>query len=327
MKAIRITGEGGPEVLKLGDAPEPEVGPGDVLVNVRASALNRADLLQALGRYPAPHGAPADIPGLEYAGEVERVGSKVQFLKPGDRVMGLVGGGAFAERVAVHEREALRVPPSIELAHAAAIPEAFFTAFDAMVLQGQLRSGESALIHAVASGVGTAAVQVARAIGAVAVGTSRSRDKLDRCKKELGLVHAIHAASPPEFSDAVKAVNGRGCDVVLDLVGGDYFAETLHACAPRARWMLVGLLAGWEAALPMPLFLNKRLTLIGTMLRSRTLDEKIAVAQAFERQMLPLFADGRLKPVVDAIVPMNELQRGAERMSSNESFGKVVLTW
>lgn len=329
MKAVRITGQGGPEVLKIDEVADPSPAHSDVLVEVKATAVNRADLLQCLGMYPAPPGAPPDTPGLEYSGVVSAVGRNVRRWRPGDRVMGLVGGGAFAERLIAHERECVAVPPDLDFAPAAAIPEAFFTAFDAMVLQGALRSGEGLLIHAVASGVGTAAVQIGVALGAKTLGTSRSERKLARCIQELGLTHAILArGEPPRFEREVRAATaGRGADLVLDLVGGEYFAETLQSLAARGRVLLVGLLAGAEATVDLRMILSKRLTVVGTVLRSRPIEEKIVLAQAFERQMLPLFQAGRLRPVIDVVLPMNRVQEGFGRLLSNETFGKVVLQW
>lgn len=330
MKAVRITARGGPEVLRIEEVREPTPGPGELLVQVRASALNRADLLQSLGFYPAPPDVPQDIPGLEYAGEVQATGSRVRRFKPGDRVMGITGGAAFAERLVIHEREAVPLPPGLDFAQAAAVPEAFFTAFDALVLQAGLRSGEHVLIHAVASGVGTAASQLAAALGANVIGTSRSREKLARCATTLGVHHPVEISPPqPRFAEQVKAATGgRGADLVLDLVGGgDYLGETVSACAERARILVVGLLGGRSAEVDLGTLLRKRIHLIGTVLRSRPLEEKIAVAQAFERQVLPLFAAGRLAPVVDSVLPMEDIQQGARRMLDNALLGKVVLRW
>jgi putative PIG3 family NAD(P)H quinone oxidoreductase len=328
MRALRIVDQGGPEVLSLQDVPEPSPGPAEISVRVKAAALNRADLLQCMGLYPAPPDAPPDIPGLEYAGEVKAVGPRVRRFKPGDRVMGIVGGGAFAEVVVVHEREALPIPSGLSWSQAAAIPEAFMTAWDAVLVQGGLRGGESLLIHAVASGVGTAGCQLATVLGATVVGTSRSADKLERCRRELRLQHGIACPERPVFADAVrKATGGHGADVVLDLAGGEYLPETLDACAYRARLVLVGLLAGPQAELPLGKLMQKRIRLHGTVLRSRPLEEKIAAATGFEREVLPLFDRGSLYPVLDAVLPFPDARAAFERMQSNASFGKIVLQW
>ena len=327
MRALRIHGRGGPEVLRLEEVADPVPGPGEVAVRVRAAGLNRADLLQCLGLYPAPQDAPPDIPGLEYAGEIAAVGPRARRFQAGDRVMGLVGGGAFAERLVAHEREVMPVPGELPFTAAAAIPEAFVTAWDAMVLQGGLSGAQEVLIHAVASGVGTAGCQLGAALGARVIGTSRSAEKLERCRRELGLSVGIAVPSGPIFAEAVKAATGRGADVVLDLAGGEYLPETIEAAAPRARILLVGLLAGPTAEVPLGRVLQKRLQIRGTALRSRPLEEKIAVAQRFEHEVLPLFQRGALKAVVDAVYPFTSAGAAFERMSSNRSFGKLVLEW
>ena len=329
MKAIRITGQGGPEVLALAEVAEPAPGPEELLVEVKATALNRADLLQCLGMYPAPFGAPADIPGLEYAGVVRAAGPRVRRFKVGDRVMGIVAGGGFAERLTTHEREAVAIPSRLGFGEAAAIPEAFFTAFDALVLQGRLRPGEAVLVHAAGSGVGTAATQLVTAFGAIALGTARTEAKLAVCQRDHGLRHGIRVeGDPPRFAEQVRALTGgRGVDLVIDLVGGSYLSETLDACAPRARSLLVGVLGGAATEIELRKVLQKRVMLLGTVLRSRAIEEKIEVAQAFSREVLPLFEAGKLHPVVDQVLPASEVQRGFERMASNQSLGKLVLEW
>src|SRR5262249_27567711 len=260
MKAIRISGGGGAEVLQIQQVEDPSPGPSDVVVEVKATAVNRADLLQCLGMYPAPAGVPADIPGLEYAGVVASIGSKVTRWRVGDRIMGVVGGGAFAQKVVAHEREAVPIPPGMTLTDAAAVPEAFFTAFDALILQASLRSGERVLIHAVGSGVGTAAAQIAATIGAEVLGTSRSPAKREKAKP-LGLSHPILASpTAPYFAPKVKeAIGGSGLDVALDLVGGDYLPETLASLGSGARVLLVGLLAGAAATIELRVLLSKRI--------------------------------------------------------------------
>jgi NADPH2:quinone reductase len=326
MRAARTVELSGPAGLRIEEVPAPSPGPDELLVRVKATALNRADLLQTLGLYPAPPGVPADIPGLEYAGEVAAVGSRATRWKVGDRVMGLVAGGAWAEQLVTHEREALAVPAGLSFSDAAAIPEAFTTAWDALVLQGGMTVGSRVLIHAVASGVGTAALQLCRAFGAHAIGTGRNAAKLERAKA-LGLPHAVLVGQDGTFADAVKAHAPGGVDVVLDLVGGDWVPQSLDALAPRGTLMLVGLVAGASAELPLRTILGKRLRVQGTTLRARGLEEKIAVAREFEKRVVPLFASGQLKPVVDAVLPMSELQPALARLASNDTFGKLVLTW
>jgi NADPH:quinone reductase-like Zn-dependent oxidoreductase len=241
--------------------------------------------------------------------------------------MGLVGGGAWAEALVTHEREAIAVPEGLSFADAAAIPEAFTTAWDALVLQGGLGPNSQVLIHAVASGVGTAALQLCRAYGAHAIGTGRSAAKLERAKA-LGLPHAVLVSKDePRFAEAVKRLSNGGADVALDLVGGDWLPETIEALRARGTLLLVGLVAGGSAEVSLRALLTKRLTVRGTTLRARALEEKIAVAREFERRVVPLFAAGVLRPVVDDVLPMTELQTALARLASNDTFGKLVLTW
>ena len=323
--ALSLNAEG-PEGLRFSEVASPQPGPDEIKVRVRATALNRADLLQTMGLYPAPPGSPEDIPGMEYAGEVAAVGARVRRWNVGDRVMGLVGGGAWAHELVTHEREAMAMPAGMSFADAAALPEAFATAFDALVLQGGMTVNSEVLIHAVASGVGTAAIQLCRLFGARAIGTGRNEKKLERARA-MGLTRTI-LVKDGVFSAQVKQLtSGRGCDVALDLVGGDWFAETIDAMAPQGTVMLVGLVAGATAEVPLRSVLAKRLRVQGTAMRSRSLEEKIAVARAFEQRLLPSFVSGQLKPVVDAVLPMAELQPALQRLASNDTFGKLVLTW
>jgi putative PIG3 family NAD(P)H quinone oxidoreductase len=324
MRAVVIARPGGPEVLELRELPSPSPQRGEVRVRVRATAVNRADLLQRMGLYPAPPDAPADIPGLEFAGEIDAVGEGVAEWSVGDRVFGLAGGGTYAEELLVHGRALARMPDSLSFIEGAAIPEAFITAYDAMVLQAALAAGESVLVHAAGSGVGTAAIQIARAIGAHPIGTARSPDKLERART-LGLVEAVQVERG-RFADSVLArTRGRGVDVVLELVGGGYVAEDLACMAPRGRLVLVGLMAGASAEVDLALVLRKRLSLTGTVLRARPLEEKIAAMRAFARSIVPLLGAGALKAVVDQVLPLSEARAAHARMASNEGFGKVVL--
>ena len=328
MRALRILRPGSPEGLELADAPEPTVGPADLLVEVHATALNRADLLQVLGRYPPPPDAPQDIPGMEYAGTVVATGLRVQRFKRGDRVMGLVGGGAFAERLATHEREALPIPDSLSSESAAAVPEAFLTAFDALVLQGGLRPQARVLVHAAASGVGTAALQLVHSYRGEAIGTARSASKLLRCQPLAPFQSLLVESGEPRFAERVLALTqGYGVDIVLDLVGGRYLGESLACLAPRGRLLQVGTLDGVRADLDLRQLMGRRAQLIGTLLRSRPLEEKIALARSFEAQVLPDFASGALRPVVDEVLPVQQVRAGLERMAGNTSFGKLVLSW
>ena len=325
MKAIFISGTGGPEVLSIREVPTPEPRGDHVRVRVRACGLNRADLLQCKGVYPAPPGAPADIPGLEYAGEVETLGPDVVgSLKVGDRVFGIVGGGGQAEYVITHPRLVAAVPSNLDFVQAAAVPEAFITAHDALVTQGRVVSGERVLIHAVGSGVGTAAVQLAHAMGCEVWGTSRTADKLAKMKP-FGLDHGIDT-SQEDIAEAVNtSTSGQGVDVVIDLLGGLALERNLAALAPKGRLVLVGLLGGSQAPLDLNLMLRKRLTMVGTTLRARPLEEKISATQRFSAQVVPWLERGVVRPIVDSVFPFEDVRAALARLASNEVFGKVVL--
>jgi len=326
MRALVTTRPGGPEVLELRDVPAPRAGAGDVLVRVAASGLNRADLSQIAGRYPAPEGWPQEIPGLEFAGVVEAAGEGVHRPRVGDRVMGLLGGGGLAELVRCPAVHALPIPASLSFEEAAAIPEAFITAHDALFTQARLRGGETVLVHAVGSGVGTAALQLAHAVDARVIGTSRSPDKLRRAA-ELAPLVAIDT-SGDDFAEAVlRATEGRGVDVVLELVGGDYLPGDVRALALHGRILVVGLIRGREAVLDMGALMRRRARLIGTTLRARTDAEKASATWAFAGHALPLFGMGRLKAVVSAVHPPEEAVQALASMRDGESFGKLVIRW
>ncbi|HEY0810842.1 MAG TPA: NAD(P)H-quinone oxidoreductase [Longimicrobiales bacterium] len=326
MRAVLIPRPGGPEVLQLGDAATPETRPDHIRVRVRATAVNRADLMQRRGMYPAPPGWPADIPGLEYAGEVDAVGPGVTRWQLGDRVMGIVGGGSYAEYVVVHQDEAIPIPSSLSFTDAAAIPEAFLTAYDALrVRLGVPMPGSgTVLIHAIASGVGTAAMQLAHVMGLRIFGTARSEWKLDRIRS-VAPATLIDAAR----DDFVSVIRSEidGVDYIVDLVGGEYLEKNILAADKLGRIVLVGLVAGATAKLDLRILLNKRLTIVGTVLRARSLQEKIEIAQMFEREALPWLASGQIKPVIDRVMRMDEAAEAHRLSEANETVGKVVLTW
>jgi putative PIG3 family NAD(P)H quinone oxidoreductase len=326
MRAVVITRFGGPEVLELRDVPSPAPGRGEVRVRVRATAVNRADLLQRAGAYPPPPDAPKDIPGLEFAGEVDAVGKGVIDLAVGARVMGLCGGGSYAEEVVVPSRAVVPVPERLSFMQAAAVPEAFITAWDGLIDQAGLAAGETALIPAVGSGVGLAALQIAVAIGARAIGTARTAHKLDRARA-FGLREGddILVGQGGFAPDVLRATGGRGVDVVLELVGGDYVAEDLACLTDKGRVVLVGLMAGHRTDLDLGLLLRKRVRVVGTMLRSRPVEEKIAAVQKLGRHVTPLLARGALEPVVDRAFPLAQAGDAHAYMASNASFGKIVL--
>jgi putative PIG3 family NAD(P)H quinone oxidoreductase len=326
MRAVVITKPGGPDVLAIEERPAPEPGPGQVRVRVRASALNRADIGQRLGRYPAPPGYPPDIPGLEFAGEVESAGGGSSLFNAGDRVMGIVAGGGHAELLCVHERELIPVPSNLSWEEAAAIPEVFLTAYDAMFIRMELSAGMSLLIHAVGSGVGTAAVQLARIAGIAAIGTTRTQSKLDRAK-ELGLPNGVITSDPEWETEVIRMSGGSGVNAILDLLGGGFLAANLRVLAQRGRLLVVGTTAGASAELDLRTVLQRRLRIEGTVLRARPLEEKIALAREFSARMLPYLASGQLKAVIDSVLPFEKVAAAHERMESNVNFGKIVLIW
>jgi putative PIG3 family NAD(P)H quinone oxidoreductase len=322
MRAVVIVEPGGPEVLALRELPQPRADPDELLVRVRATGLNRADLLQRRGRYPAPAGAPPDVPGLECAGEVAETGAKVRDWNPGDRVMAIVAGGAYAEYARVLAAHALPIPERWSFDQAAAVPEAFVTAFDAMMLQGDLRAGHRVLVHAVGSSVGVAALQLAKAVGAVVAGTSRTAAKLERASA-LGLDRQVLVRDRFEPDASLT----DWADLIIELVGGHYLVGDLRAVAPRGRIMLIGLTAGREATLDLGALLTKRVWLVGTVLRTRSREEKTRLLAAFRERVLPLFASGQVHPVVDRAFPAADVVEAHRYLEANRNFGSVVLSW
>ena len=326
MQAVWISTFGGPEVLEIRTVGKPTIHDDHVLVRVRATSINRADLLQRQGKYPPPPGFPAEIPGMEFAGEVAEVGSSVRQWKPGQRVFGLIGGGAYAQYVVTYENLLAEIPANLSWTEAAAIPEVFITAHDALWTQANLRPGETVLIHAVGSGVGLAAIQLARAIQAVPYGTSRTADKIEQ-SKPLGLEAGL--AVRENFDDlqsaAEKWTAGKGINVVLDLVGGPYVKASQKLMAKQGRMILVGTVAGGSYELDSRFVMGKRLQIRGTLLRARTLEEKFAATRLFAAEVVPLFARGVLRPNIDSVFPLAEIAKAHQRLESNESFGKVVV--
>ena len=324
MKAIVLREHGGPEVLQFEDVPTPVIGAEDILVSVAATALNRADLLQRMGFYPNPFPSGPEIPGLEFAGTVKAVGERVTAWTVGDKVMGVVSGGAYAEELAIHERQAMAVPAGIALHDAAAIPEVFITAWDELVVQGGLTSGRWAMVHAGASGVGTAGIQIAKAIGARIIVTC-SAGKVQSCK-DLGADVVVDYGSQDFVSEVQKATNGKGVDVILDVIGGDYVERNIASLAVKGHIIQVGVMAGKPVPFNVGALLAKRASITGTVLRARPLDEKIAITQRFIAEMLPLFDSGELKPVVDSTYSSAEIAKAHEYMASNGNVGKIVVT-
>jgi putative PIG3 family NAD(P)H quinone oxidoreductase len=322
MRAVVLRRKGGPEVLTIEDVAEPEAGPDEVVVTSTSTALNRADILQRMGLYPGP---PSDleIPGLEFAGIVSAVGGRVSGLRPGHEVMGIVSGGAFAEKVVIHERHVLPVPKAVALSDAAAIPEVFMTAFDALVIQGGLTSGRWALVHAGASGVGTASIQIAKAIGARIIVTT-STGKVDRCR-DLGADVVVDYTRQDFAEEVAAATGGEGVDVVLDVIGGEYTIRNIQSLRVRGRIIQVGVMGEGSVTLPLGLLLPKRAQIIGTVIRARPLEEKAALVQRVRQELLPLFEDATLKPVVDSRFPFDRIADAQRYMESNANVGKILV--
>lgn len=324
MRAVALTEYGGPEVLRLSEVPSPVPAHDEILVDVAATALNRADLLQRIGAYPNPFADGPEIPGLEFAGTVAAVGGRVREWSVGDRVMGIVSGGAYAEQLVIHERQALRVPDRMSLRDAAAIPEVFITAWDALVVQGGLTSGRWALVHAGASGVGTAAIQIARAIGA-RVAVTCSAGKVETCLG-LGADLVVDYGSTDFVAAVLDATQGRGVDVVLDVIGGDYVERNVASLAVKGRIIQVGVMAGKPVPFNVGALLAKRASITGTVLRARPLEEKIAISQRFAAEVLPLFDSGVLVPVIDSTYGIDDIARAHAHMGANANAGKIVVT-
>lgn len=322
MRAAIITRPGGPEVLEIQDREMPEPTADWVRVRVRAAGVNRADLAQRAGFYPAPAGSPADIPGMEFAGEVDATGPLVQRWKRGQRVMGLVGGGGQAEYVLVHEGMLVEIPENLDFIQAAAVPEVFMTAHDALFTQAGLQMGERLLVHAVGSGVGTAAVQLARAVGATVYGTSRTASKLERAKNlglEVGLTN-------PKFAPEIKQLTrGEGVHVVLDFVGGTYMEQNLEALTTWGRLVFLATMGGSHAEVNLGVVMAKRLQIRGCTLRSRTLEEKLAVTRLFATQVVPLLASAKVMPIVEEVFPLHDIAKAHIAMADNRNFGKLII--
>jgi putative PIG3 family NAD(P)H quinone oxidoreductase len=322
MRAITLPEHGGPEVLTLAEVPDPEPGPDEILVRVAHSAINRADTLQRMGGYPDPVKRDVEIPGLEFAGTVEAVGSRVTAWSVGDRVMGIEAGACYAELVVTHERQALPIPDGLDLRDAAAVPEVFLTAWDALVVQGGLTSGRWALVHAGASGVGTAAIQIAKAIGA-RIAVTCSSGKMQACST-LGADIVIER-SPHDWAAELAGLVPEGVDVVLDVIGGDEVDRNLTSVRREGTIVQVGLMGGGRTPVNIGLLLTKRVHWIGTTLRARPLEQKIAVCQRFIAEVLPLFEAGALHPVIDSRFPLERAADAHRHMEADANIGKILL--
>ncbi len=323
MKAVYISSFGGPEDLEIREIPDPpRPGHGQALVRVRAAGLNRADLLQRRGLYPPPQGYSPNIPGLEFAGEI--VESADAGYRTGDRVFGITAGEAQAEMLLSDSRLLARIPDDLSFVEAAAVPEAFITAHDAIFTLADLKKDETFLVHSVGSGVGLAAVQLARAAGAKTIGTSRTKDKLERAY-EYGLDDGIVADGVSKLSSAIKEIHPKGVDVILDLVGAAYFSHNVESLANRGRLLLVGLVSGRQTEFDLGMALTKRLKIMGTVLRSRSTDEKAEATSGFASDVVPLLENKAVRPVVDRVFSLSDVRSAHEYLESNQSFGKVIL--
>jgi putative PIG3 family NAD(P)H quinone oxidoreductase len=323
MRAVVAPGDG---TLVVEERPIPVPGPGEVLVRVHGAGINRADLIQRRGFYPAPPGVPADIPGMEFAGIVEATGPDVTTPAVGREVFGVVGGGAQAEYVVIPAVHCATVPSGLDLVAAGGVPEVFVTAHDAMRTRGRLAAGEHVLVHAVGSGVGTAVVQLAKAFGCTVTGTARTESKLDAAR-DLGMDHGILAPrelEPLAFAGAI-AEHGGAPDVVIDLVGGPYVTAEVAAIAPRGRIVIVGTLAGGMPPVPLLGLMQQRAEIHGTVLRPRSIDDKAAATDAFVADVVPMFADGRARPIVDAVLPLDAATDAYALVEADTTFGKVIL--
>lgn len=328
MRAVVLESYGETDVLAVTEVPDPVAGPEEVLVDVVATALNRADLLQRRGLYPSPPLAgfvpPApEIPGMEFSGRVAAVGERVSGLAVGDEVMGIVNGGAYAERLVVHERQVLRVPSTVTVADAAAIPEVWITAYDALVVQGGLTAGRVALVHAGGSGVGTASIQIAKAMGARIVVTA-SAGKVEACRA-LGADVVVDYGSQDFVAECRAFTGGAGVDVVLDVIGGDYVDRNISAVRVGGTIVLVGVMGGGRTEVNIGALLPKRAALVGTVLRARPLEEKIDISRRFAAEVLPLFDSGLVRPVIDSRFGLDDIAAAHDRMESNANVGKIVV--
>ena len=324
MICVEIAEPGGPEVLRAVERPDPVPGPGDVLIKVVAAGINRPDVLQRRGAYPPPPGA-SDIPGLEVAGTIERVGDRVNGWRVGDRVCALVSGGGYASMCVAPAPQCLPVPPSLDLIAAAAIPETFFTVWTNVFDRGHLQPGESALFHGGTSGIGTTAIQLAAARGSTVYATAGSDEKCRACEA-LGAAKAINYRTQDFVQSIRELTNGRGVDLILDIMGGDYLPRNLSALATDGRVVQIGLMGGESSTIDLRRVLGRRLTITGSTLRPRPVEEKGEIASALQREVWPLLERGTVKPIVYTVVPLAQAADAHRLMESSEHIGKIVLS-
>jgi NADPH2:quinone reductase len=324
MRVIRVAAPGGPEALTLAAAPRPTPAAGEILIKVEAAGVNRADLMQRRGVYPPPPGAP-DILGLEVAGETAALGPGASRHALGARVTALVAGGGYAEYCVAHESVALPIPAGLSAVEAAAIPETFFTVWTNVFERGALKAGETLLVHGGSSGIGTTAIQLAKAFGARVIVTVGSDEKANACVR-LGADLAINYREEDFVAATLAATGGKGADVILDMVGGDYVARNDAAAAIDARIVQIATLRGAKVEIDLRVIMAKRLFHTGSTLRPRSIGEKAAIAEALRAKVWPLLAQGRCKPAIDSVFPLAEAAEAHRRMESSAHIGKIVLT-
>ena len=323
MKAITINGDGGPEVLQLSEVSPPQPTQTQLLVDVKATALNRVDLIQRRGGYPPPPGE-SEILGLEIAGTVSGMGEAVTGFNEGDRVFGLVGGGGYAEQAVIDYRMAMFIPDKWSFEEAAAVPEVFFTANENIFTLGRLSDGESILIHAGGSGVGTAGIQIAHHAGARVFVTAGTPNKIDNCKA-LGAIAGINYKESDFVAEIERLTDGEGVDVVLDFIGAPYLARNLQILKTKGRLLQVGLMGGSATEIDLGIVMRKRLQVIGSVMRPQSLAEKISITQRFVDRWLPELKTGALRPVIDSVYPLAQTREAHQYMEANRNFGKIIL--
>jgi len=323
MTVIAIQAPGGPEMLVPEERPVPQLAAGEVLVKVAAAGVNRPDVMQRKGLYPPPQGA-TDIPGLEIAGEVVALGADVKRWKLGDKVMALVVGGGYAQYCPAHESHCLPVPAGLSMVEAAAVPETFFTVWYNMIERGKLKAGETLLVHGGSSGIGTAAIQLAKLAGARVITTAGTAEKCAACQK-LGADVAVNYKSEDFVAATKAATGGKGADVILDMVGGDYIERNYEAAAVEARVVQIAFQGSPKATVDFRRIMLKRLTHTGSTLRARSVADKGQIARAVEEQVLPHLAAGRAKPVIDSTFPLAQAAAAHARMETSAHIGKIVL--
>lgn len=323
MKAVCIREPGGTDQLEIREVPDPEPTENQIQLEVHATALNRADLLQRRGLYPPPKGE-TDIMGLECSGVVSKVGAGVSAARVGDRIMALLPGGGYAEKVVIPEHMAIPIPERFDLYEAAAIPEAFLTAREALFTLGRVATGDTVLVHAAGGGVGSAAVQLAHTFGAQVIATAGSPEKL-ALAKELGADHCVNYRTEDFAAVVKKATDGKGANVILDFIGGSYWEKHAKSLATAGRLVVIGIMGGATVTMNFGQLLSRRWQVLGLVMRARPLAEKVAITRAFVRESLPALTEGRMRPVVDRVFPMGDVVAAQERMEANENLGKIVL--